>query len=394
MSRSIPVCLLALTAICASTVLASAQITSTSTEGGDPAATSSAPVAFVYVSSAVSDTTSQINAFSAAANGALTPIPGSPFHYNVNYMAVNGAWLFAVADKSGDIDSFSIAANGALSKKQQYVVGDEYGSPISVYLDHTGSTLYADLYDTNNYYSAYSIDQSSGELTPVYVLGGGPPNNSPVRFIGDNVFAYSSSCYHFSPELIGVERASNGAFSYINDFNQTFPTAKSGQFFCPWLAAADPTDHVAIAMQPLNSNWGAEGPYQLATYTADSSGNLTTTSTYANMPTTEAGGAKNSATSYVIDYQMSPSGQFLAVAGTSGLQVFNFNGASPLTKLTGLVTKDEIDQLFWDNNNHLYAISQPTNELFVWTVTSKGAVAAPGSPHSIPNVVKIIVLPQ
>jgi hypothetical protein len=385
------VCLLAFTAICASTVLASAQVTSSSTENSDSKTTTAAPVAFVYVTSETSSTsnTNQINAFSAAANGALTPIAGSPFPYNVGYMAVNGAWLFGDADQGNDIDSFSIAADGALSQKQIYNVGDEYGVAIYVYLDHTGSTLYADLYDTNNYYSAYSIDQSNGSLNPVYVLGGGPGNDSPVSFIGNNEYAYSSSCYHFTPEIIGVQRASDGALSYLNDFNPPYPAGKTGDFYCPGLAAADPTNHVAIAMQPMTSNFGVAGKYQLATYTADSSGNLTTTSTDSNMPTTEAAGQWG-----LYDYWMSPSGEFLAVAGTNGVQVFNFNGANPITKLTGLLTKNAINQVVWDNNNHLYATSGTTGQLFVWTVTSKGAVKAPGSPYSIPNIGSLIVLPK
>ncbi|HEY6181900.1 MAG TPA: hypothetical protein VIW67_06610 [Terriglobales bacterium] len=38
----------------------------------------------------------------------------------------------------------------------------------------------------------------------------------------------------------------------------------------------------------------------------------------------------------VSDYRMSPSGKFLAVGGTGGLRIFHFNGANPITKLTGL----------------------------------------------------------
>ena len=60
----------------------------------------------------------------------------------------------------------------------------------------------------------------------------------------------------------------------------------------------------------------------MATYTADSAGNLTTNSTYSNMPSVLVGA--------VVDYWMSPSGKYLAVGGTSGLQIFHFNGANPI----------------------------------------------------------------
>jgi len=385
MARSISVCLVAIAAICASTVLASAQVTSSPTENGtsNPA---SSPVAYLYVSNSASSTSNQINGYAAASNGALTAIVGSPFKQNVNYMAVNGAWLFGVANLDEDIYSFKLGSNGALALKDKYTVVTNGDGVISVYLDHTGSTLYGDLYSTNNDYLSYSINQSNGMITAIGDLPGGPSNNSPVSFIGTNVFAYSSSCYHFAQEIIGVERASSGTRSYINNFNPPFPSEKSGGFYCPWLAAADPTNHLAIAMQPLTSTWGQDGPWQLATYTANASGELTTNSTYKNMPSVLVG--------TVNDYRMSPSGKFLAVGGTLGFQMFHFNGANPITKFTGLLTSSAIDQVFWDKANHVYAISRKGGKLFVYTVTSTGVTQAPGSPHAIKSPQNLIVLPK
>jgi hypothetical protein len=339
----------------------------------------------VYVSSAPTSSTGQINAYAAASNGALTAVPGSPFPYDVNYMALNGAWLFGVANMDTDINSFSIASNGVLTFKDTYKVTNPGAGVISVYLDHTGSTLYADYYTTNNDYLSFSINQSNGRLTKIGDLAGGPPNNTPVSFIGNNVYAYSSSCYHFDQEIIGVKRNTDGTLSYLNS-TFPFPAEKSGGFYCPWKAAADPTNHLAIAMEPLNSNWGQDGLWQLASYTAGATGNLTTKSTFSNMPTVLVGA--------VNDYSMSPSGKYLAVGGTAGFQIFHFNGANPITKFTGLLTGNTIDQIFWDNANHVYAISLKAGKLFVWTVTTTGATRAPGSPHSIPNVQTLIVLPK
>ncbi len=392
MSRSISVCSFALAAICASTVLASAQVTSSSTETNSTPATSS-PVAYVYVSSSANLFSGQIHGYAAAPNGALTAISGSPFSTNgVNYMAVNGAWLFGVANQDKDIDSFSIRSNGALKSKDTYSFPSPGGGVISVYLDHTGSTLYADFYTANNDYLSFNINQTTGQLTEIGDLPGGPANNSPVSFIGNNVYAYSSSCYHFGQEIIGVQREADGTLAYINNFNPPFPAEKSGGFYCPWRAAADPTNHLAIAMEPLNSNWGQDGLWQLATYTADSTGNLTTQSTYSNMPKVLVGA--------VNDYWMSPDGKYLAVGGSAGLQIFHFNGANPITKFTGVLTSRPIVQVFWDNSGHLYALSQAypttttTGKLFVYTVTSKGATQAPGSPHIIVNAQNLIVLPK
>ncbi len=289
MSRSIHIFLFALIGACASTVLASAQAASSPTDVSSSAQAPSSPVAFVYVSSPATNSTDQIHGYSVAPNGALTPIAGSPFPFNVNYMAVTGSWLFGIANLDEDLDSFSIGSNGSLTLKDSLTVVTNGNGLISDYLDHTGSTLYADLYSINNDYLSYSIDKSTGQLTQLGDLAGGPSNGTPVSFIGDNMFAYSSSCYHFTNEIVGVQRNTDGTLSYLNNFNPPFPAEKSGGFYCPWLAVADPTDHLAIAMEPLTLNWVQDGPWQLATYTADASGNLTTTSTYSNMPSVLVG---------------------------------------------------------------------------------------------------------
>ena len=377
--------LFALLGACASTVLASAQAASSQTEVSDSNQASS-PVAYVYVSSLTANSTDQINGYAAAANGALTPIAGSPFPFDVNYMAVTGKWLFGVANQDEDLYSFSIGSNGALALKDTMTVVTNGDGLISDYLDHTGSTLYADLYSTNNDYMSYSIDQTTGQLTQVGDLPGGPANFTPVSFIGSDEFAYSSSCYHFDPEIIGVQRNTDGTLSYLSNFNPLFPAEKSGGFYCPFLAAADPASHLAIALSPLNSNWGSDGPTQLASYTVDGSGNLTTTSTFANMPQVLVGS--------VNDYWMSPNGKLLAVSGTTGLQIFHFNGANPITRFTKLLTTSSVNQVFWDNANHLYAISYSANKLWVFTVTSTGVSQAPGSPYAITSPANMIVLPK
>jgi hypothetical protein len=138
---------------------------------------------------------------------------------------------------------------------------------------------------------------------------------------------------------------------------------------------------------PLRSPRIGRVSVKVATYTAESDGSLTTNSTWENMPSALVG-------TTVYDCWMSPSGKYLAVGGTSGLQLFHFNGGNPITKFTGLITGDSINQLFWDNSNHLYAISAKSGKLFVFTVTSTGATQAPGSPHSIANPANLIVLPK
>ena len=79
-------------------------------------AASSAPVAFVYVSNNPSNSsTNQIVAFTAAANGKLTPVPGSPFPDDVTDMAVNGKYLFASTRNGIYVAAFAIETDGAIA---------------------------------------------------------------------------------------------------------------------------------------------------------------------------------------------------------------------------------------------------------------------------------------
>ena len=155
------------------------------------------------------------------------------------------------------------------------------------------------------------------------------------------------------------------------------PQPPPGYGYGVYLTSADSTNHVAISAQAYSWCCGNYGLPQLATYTAHADGNLTTKSTYRNMPRT--------ANQSVYDLAVSPSGKLLAVGGSNGLQVFHFNGGSPITHYTGLITSDEINQVSWDNDNHLYAVSHISGNLFVFTVTPTGHHQAPGSPYAITN---------
>ena len=356
-------------------------------------APSSSPVAFVYVSSAVGKNSYEISGFAAASNGKLTRVSGSPFSADVQNMAVNGKYLFGT--NGIEIYSFSVASDGALTEvgsiDAQQFNQPVAGGPNALFLDHSGATLYdEDIYGNNganNTYQFFDIEKATGQLNYVGMTRAATTQFwEPLSFIGNNVYAYGSYCYRFKADIFGFRRNYDGTLTELN-IHPKIPAAKNGSFYCPYLATADPTNHVAISLQPLNANsWQPDGPPQLATYTADGSGNLTTKSTYSNMPT--------SAVNSVLDIEMAPSGKLLAVGGTAGLQVFHFNGSNAITHYTGLLTTDEIDQFFWDNDNHLYAISAKSGKLFVFTVTPTNVSQAPGSPYTIRQPMNIIVLPK
>ncbi len=353
-----------------------------------------APVAYVYVSSnPKGSNTNEVQAYTAAASGKLTPVPGSPFRDDVTSMAANGKYLFASTRSGIYIAAFTIEADGALSWKAstdivKYNQGD-CGSSGPLFLDHTGSTVYDLEFDSdcsNNSYQSLGVNKSTGSLPN---LGSSTKDawlNLPASFIGNNVYAYMATCLgNLYWEISGYKRSSNGLLSDIN-IKASTPAPKAGDFFCPSQTAADPTNHVAITLQAVNQDFNPDGPPQLATYTADSSGNLSTQSTVANMPQASVG--------TVTDLKMAPSGKLLAVGGTAGLQIFHFNGASPITHDTGLLTTSPVDQFFWDNANHLYAISRTAGKLFVFTITPTSATQAAGSPYTISGPQNIAVQPK
>lgn len=361
------------------------------TRGDNSWQPTSSPAAYVYVSSSASNQF-EINGFTAASDGALTAIPGSPFSTSgVSYMALNSKWLFGSNETY--IYSFSIAADGALTQVSsinaaQYNSYDT-GGPGNLFLDHTGATLYDfDIYGDgtgNNTYQSFDLNQNSGVLSYAGTTQGSAFFETPLSFIGNNVDAYGASCYHGFQSIYGFSRSGSGSLTDLN-ITPPIPAAPKGLAYCPYLAAADPTNHVAITMTPTQDGLQPEGPTQLGVYSADSSGNLTTTSTDTNMPQVAVG--------TVNDMWMSPAGNLLAVAGSRGLQVFHFNGANPITRYTRLLTTDAVTQMFWDDHNHLYAVSPSSGKVFVFTVTSTKVGEAPGSPYSIAGAENIIVLPK
>jgi hypothetical protein len=363
----------------------------------NPPIQTASPDAYVYVASNPNNSV-ETYGFSAASDGTLKPLAGSPFATGVSLMAANRNYLFGT--NGIDIDSFSIASDGTFQQvasinaqqlNGQLSNGTYCGGPGALFLDPTGATLYANDYDgnicANNAFQFFNLNSSSGQLTYLGVSSAASPEFLGVlSFIGNKIDAYGSSCYHYKALIYGFERDSDGTLTSLNT-NPAMPAAQSGDFYCPYLAAADTGNHVAIPVQPLDdASWLPVAPYQLSVYTADSAGNLTTTSTYSNMPSISAG--------FVRAIAMSPAGDLLAVAGTRGLQVFHFNGADPITPYTGLLASDEIDQIFWDNDNHLYAIGQAAGKLFVFTVTPTTNSQAPGSPQAIASPTSVVVLPR
>ncbi len=362
---------------------------------------STGPVAYIYVANTLPNSNiNEIHAYAAAPDGQLAPVAGSPFQENVGSMAVNGLYLMAASQTAPDISAYHINSNGSLtyavsSDYGQYnnPGGTECGSAGQIFFDHSGGDLYVQEFNgssacANTVVASFALDKPTGGLNYLGtdVTGAFPGDNSAAYFLGNNSYAYTavnSGCMYYN--IYGFARGSNGVLTSIS-YNYNRPTAPATfSGYVPDLASADPTNHVAVLEQPANPPGCAPYPIQIATYTADGSGNLATTSTYSNMPATQIVNP--------YDLKMAPSGALLAVAGQEGLQVFHFNGANPVTHYTGLLTTDPINQMFWDNQNHLYAISRSAGKLYVFTITPTGYSAAPGSPYAVSSPNDIIVQP-
>jgi hypothetical protein len=368
------------------TIASVAQIASTQT-------TQNPDVAYVYVSNTLSGATNEVHAYAAAANGKLTPVIGSPFPADVTSMAVNDKYLFGSNTNGLYVDAYWIESNGALryaaSNDMVKYNSNACGSSGPIFFDHTGATLYDMEFRSdcaNNTYESFTVEKPTGDLQN---LGNSSPNDwlyLPASFIGNNVYAYSASCLgDMYWGIYGFKRSSSGLLSEVN-ITAAPPTPPTGYFYCPSQAVADPTNHVAISMQPVDQlNFSRDRAAQLAAYTADAAGNLTTTNTSASMPKILVG--------TVNDLNMAPSGKLLAVGGTAGLQVFHFNGSQPVTHYTGLLTTAGVDQMFWDKANHLYAISRSAGKLFVFTITPTSFKQAPGSPYTMSVPQDMIVQP-
>jgi hypothetical protein len=353
----------------------------------------SPPVAYVYVSRPT-----HIDGFAASAKGVLTPVPGSPFLGKIQSMAVSSSLLFGSGADMTNVYSFHVASDGALKPAEttnvQTFNSSGCGGMGPPLLDHTGSSLYVGVstggsgpgFDcADGSFESFSIEKSTGGLKFLGITGDIFGFFGELSFIGNNKFAYGASCTQEAAgvtfDLAGFERKSNGDLIYSIDGPTPNPK-EPDSFYCTLASTSSPTNHVAVELQSVsNETDEPNGPPQLATYSVDDHGNLTTKSTFENMPVP--------AVSNITDIEMAPSGK-LVVVGGQGFQLFHFNGSSPLTKFTGLEQSSVLFRQFrWDSAGHLYALS--SGMLYAFTVTSSGVVPA-GSPISIPEAQGLAVL--
>jgi hypothetical protein len=361
----------------------------------------SAQVTHVYISSNTST-----YAYDVSPTGKLNPIKGSPFTTAGNMVGSNGSYFVSIGPEY--VYSNKVAANGAIGEQVSEINTQNYtgvacGTPPAAgranpkgAFDHTGQNVYAVLYDANNpmcdAIQTFAVDKT-GVLTfsgaTVYDQGS---NNAGVETVpalpGNDNFAYNELSVggNCNGGLRAFSRESSGTLNNIT-FTETDPTPPPNTYvgyLTSNLITADTTNHLAILVNPttlsglINCFGGSATEVQLASYTVDSQGNVTSTNTYSNMPTLDL-------TAGIYDMQIDPTGSFLAVAVGKGVKVYHFNGAQPITPFSSVLkTSDYIYRVGWDHNGRLYAQDGVSGEMHVYTVTSTEVEETSGSPTVVP----------
>jgi len=368
-----------------------------------PMATAASHVAYVYVG-----TSNGVYLYDAASDGNLTLVSGSPFAIAGKAIGSNGGYFISLG--TNYIHSYPVASNGAIQNQVSQIDTANYSSDPGACeptaggeLDHTGHNIYV-LLGTNGCTELQSYKLSnSGLLTFLYSDSfdhGYVSALAPPTITANGLYAYNGLPIGSCAEDTNLfQRQSSGALQFEGLPVMNFPARDPGWGGFETLPpiVAGPFDALALTLQEqsLDGCGGPVKPVQLASYTVDSQGGLNTTNTSQNMPIPQV---------YPTVLNMSPDGDFLAVGGiethtagtvtqSTGLQVFHFNGANPITAETGKLTSAPIDEIDWDSSSHLYALSNSTGKLYVYTVTSTSVTPAPGSPYSITKPNALVVVP-
>ncbi len=362
-----------------------------SSEASPEATVSASDVAHVYVGTAKG-----VYLYDAASNGKLTLVSGSPFKTTGMAIGSNGKYFITLG--TDYVHSYAIAPNGAIGEQMSQIntqnyTGSDCGSPTAAIFDRTGQNLYVQLNKTRTVgvcvaYQTFDIAKASGTLT----FNGAAVHDTDFfkqglgfAITGNNQFVYAPNSFDGAPTtLSALHRESDGTLQFTN-ISETDPPppyqgAGPNQAF---ILTADSTNHLAVGL----ADPGFENLI-LASYTVDSEGNIASTNTVNNYEISLV---------FANAMQLSPSGKLLAIGCNDNyppLQLFHFNGANPITPYSANLTNDLIDQVQWDNNDHLYALSDSSKKLHVYTVTPTTIAEAPGSPYTIasPNGLNALVV--
>jgi 6-phosphogluconolactonase len=164
-----------------------------------------------------------------SATGALTLVTGSPFSTSgfIQGVAVDPAGKFLYATNGGGtLHGFRIGATGALTPIPPGFFPSQIGSPFDLILDPAGKFVYVTSLQ-NNQVAAWSIDSSSGALTPIpvppYPTGAAPQRGASILLSPPVIppIIADSAVNAFSNALPGLPNAgiAQGSLLFISGKN-------------------------------------------------------------------------------------------------------------------------------------------------------------------------------
>ncbi len=338
------------------------------------AQSTSSTAAYVYIQ--IQGSQGAVYGFTASSAGQLSAIPGAPWKPAGLIVGDNKTMLVTMGEDN--LHTYGIASNGAIEGQLEGNPDTDYGNDcdaganIGAVMDHTGQWVYV-LQEARGAEPcwAYKSFEISNQYSEGVLNGEGddevtaPPGGSfdLPSILGDESFAYADQIDGNLTSVIGFQRDGAGALQQIQ-FQEVDPTLADG-VYVPYRPDASSTGRYLVLQ--LYANGSGKG--QLGSYTVDSNGNISSTNTSDNMP---ASPFRITGTTFSYSGKM-----FVTYADNgakrslgNGIEIYNFNGADPLTPYTALLTGTRIDQVAWDGSNHLYAISASGNKLYVFTVTS------------------------
>lgn len=371
--------------------------TQSTTDDATPEAKAAATVAYVYV-----QTHKGVDVYDAASDGKLTLVKGSPFATTGQMEGVNGKYLISVG--TAYVHTYAIEPGGAVGRQVAEINTQDYagsecgptgtgGVSNGAILDHSGKYFFVQLNSIGSeancaVWQSYEV-QSDGNfafLSTVYennyAYGNAYPSTTPT-FSSNDEFAYAvGAMFDSMPFTIvpGLGLQPNKAYTEVGPIDNPnyfgYPLS-----FSPSAFQAGNANNLVGLMYSFNEVYGFFGP-QLASYSINQvTGGITSNNNWKDMPVPALD---------CCAISMSNSGKLLAMYGDDGyryipgLQLFHVNGSNPLTAYTQLMLPTvQVDQVAWDKDNHMYALSYKSQKLYVYTVTPTSIKEASGSPISV-----------
>lgn len=357
--------------------LAAALVLVSTLAAAPQASAASSTAAYVYIQ--IQGPAGAVYGLAASSAGKLTAIAGAPWKPSGLIIGDNKKMLVIMGQTN--LHSYAIASNGAIGSALESNPDTDFGEDcdaganVSAVLDHTGQYVYVlqqktatdpcmayKSFEINNQFSEGAFD-GVGETEADPAPGGG---DGLPSILGNETFAYADQYDGPQNSILGFQRDSSGALQSIGVMNPTFPGSAA---YTPHRPDASPAGNYVVLEEYQNTS----NTVQAASFSVDAAGNLSSTNTPETMPISPF---------FPTGSTFSPSGNLFVTWADNdlgnpslgdGIQIYNFNGAAPLTYNTSLVSGMTIDQVAWDKSNHLYAISTANNLLYVFTVTPTSA---------------------